>query len=348
MGNQEIIIVGDGGEQELPRLQLAGEAANQAASAGLLSDYQARKSAETLRRQRADIALFTHYLQEAGVPVAEMVRDLAIWRGVTHGLVDGFIRWQIQQGYAIGSINVRLSTIKTYCTLAARAGFIDGNHLALIQAVRGYRPAEARNVDADRQRAKLATRRPESKKPAPVEIAPAAADLLKAQPDTPRGRRDRLIICLLLDHGLRVSEVADLDRGAIDLAAGLLKFYRRKVGLTQVHQLTADTWQAARAYLQDRDPLGDLANDAPLFAGTSRAKNGRYSTRSINDRIRSLGAPLGLKKLSPHDGRHHWATRATRAGTSTKDLQDAGGWSSPAMPLRYAASNHIANAGVKL
>lgn len=29
-------------------------------------------------------------------------------------------------------------------------------------------------------------------------------------------------------------------------------------------------------------------------------------------------------------------------------LQDAGGWKSPVMPLRYAASAKIANAGVKL
>jgi len=61
-----------------------------------------------------------------------------------------------------------------------------------------------------------------------------------------------------------------------------------------------------------------------------------------------LGAAVGLAKLSPHDCRHAWATFATRAGTPTKALQDAGGWSSPAMPLRYAESAEIANDGVKL
>ncbi len=347
MSNQEIMIVGAGVEQ-VSRLQVAGEIANNAAARGVLSDYQSRKSAETLRRLAADIALFENYLQFAGVPVSGMSADLSAWRGVTHGLVDGFLKWQLQQGYAVGSINVRLSSVKTYCTLAARAGYIDGSHLALIKAVKGYRPGEARHVDADRARLKLATRKPEAKKAAPVEFAPVVGDLLKEQPDTPRGRRDRLIICLLLDHGLRVSEIADLNRGSIDLEAGALRFYRRKVDLTQTHQLTADTWKAARAYLADRDPLGELEATAPLFVGTSRASAGRYSARSINDRVRALGAPLGLKKLSPHDGRHHWATRATRAGTDTKSLQDAGGWSSPAMPLRYAASQHIANAGVKL
>lgn len=330
------------------RLQLAGLAANDAASARLLPDYRARKSPETLRRQAADIALFETFLQAVDVPVADMAEDLATWRGVTHGLVDGFVRWMLKEGYAVGSINVRLSTIKTYCTLAARAGYIDGNHLALIKAVKGYKPGEARNVDVDRARLQLETRKPKAKKAEPVEFGLVHATMLKNQPDTPRGRRDRLIVCLLLDHGLRVSEICDLNRGSIDLTAGLLRFYRRKVDLTQTHQLTTDTWQAARAYLADRDPAGDLEASAPLFAGTSRAKARRYSTRSVNNRIRMLAQPLGLTTLSPHDGRHYWATRATRAGTDTKSLQDAGGWSSPAMPLRYAASSHIANQGVKL
>lgn len=349
MSDQEIMIISSSGDiAEISALERAGQAANMAAIAGKLGDYQQRKGAETLRRQAADIALFEKYLQSAGVPVSGMVADLATWRGVTHGLVDGFVRWMLANGYAIGSINVRLSTVKTYCQLAAQAGHIDGAHLALIKAVKGYRPGEGLTVDADRQKAKLATRRPDAKKAAPVELAPVHARMLKNQPDTPRGRRDHLIVCLLLDHGLRVSEIADLNRGSINLEAGTLTFYRRKVKKMQVHGLTEDTWKAARAYLLDRDPGGDLEMSVPLFAGTSRASAGRLSIRAINDRIGVLGAPLGLKKLSPHDGRHHWATRATRAGTDAKSLQDAGGWSSPAMPLRYVESTKIANAGVKL
>jgi integrase len=345
--DQELIIAREDNQLATP-LQLAGQAADIAATADILGDYQRRKSEETLRRLGADIALLERFLQAAGVPVADMANDLASWRGMSYGLVDGFVKWMLAEGYAIGSINVRLSSVKTYCTLAARAGYLDGHNLALIKSVSGYRASEGHNVDVDRTRKRIATRRQGAKKAAPIEIAPAAAALLKGQPDTPRGRRDRLMVCLLLDHGLRVSEVADLNRGSVDLAAGMLRFYRRKVRTEQLHQLTPDTWQAARAYLVDRDPENTLNAQEPLFLGTKRARDGRYSIRSINDRMNVLAAPLGLKKLSPHDGRHYWATVATRAGTDIKSLQDAGGWSSPAMPLRYAASNHIANQGVKL
>ncbi len=46
--------------------------------------------------------------------------------------------------------------------------------------------------------------------------------------------------------------------------------------------------------------------------------------------------------------RHYWATSATRGGTDLKSLQDAGGWKSPAMPMRYVESQAVANKGVKL
>jgi integrase len=69
---------------------------------------------------------------------------------------------------------------------------------------------------------------------------------------------------------------------------------------------------------------------------------------AINKRVGFLGQEAGLLGLSPHDCRHYWATSATRGGTDLKSLQDAGGWKSPAMPMRYVESTAIANQRVKL
>jgi integrase len=140
------------------------------------------------------------------------------------------------------------------------------------------------------------------------------------------------LICLRLDHGLRVGEVAALTAGDFDLAGGVLRFYRQKVDKTQRHQLSADTLAAALAYFASHEANG------PIFG----------VDRTIRRKVGELGRAVGLQHLSPHDCRHAWATFATRTGTSVKALQDAGGWSSPAMPLRYAESAEIANDGVKL
>lgn len=319
-------------------LELLGSAANHAAARNVLSDYQARKAQETLRRQAADIKLFETYLAQAGLVISDMALDLEAWSGVTWGLVEGFSRWQLEQGYAIGSINVRLATVKAYCELASKHGSLDAAASSLVRTVKGYRQLEGRNVDDKRDQ----TRRPDAKKADPVSISLDQARGLKQQPATKKGRRDSLLMSLLLDLGLRVGEVASLNVSSINLEAGTLTFYRHKVNLWQTLNLEADTWRAARAYLEQEQR--DQAS--PLFSGPCSGE--RMSERTINARVEVLGAKIGLVSLSPHDCRHYWATNAMRAGTDVKSLQDAGGWSSPAMPLRYAESSKIANHGVKL
>jgi integrase len=139
-------------------------------------------------------------------------------------------------------------------------------------------------------------------------------------------------MCLLLDHGLRVGEVAALLVEDFDLDRGVLPFYRSKVDKTQKHRLSKDAHAAAETLIPS------LEAEGKLFAVVDRM---------LRTRVGQLGAAVGLD-LSPHDCRHYWATAATRAGTPIKALQDAGGWASPAMPLRYAESAEIANDGVKL
>jgi integrase len=68
--------------------------------------------------------------------------------------------------------------------------------------------------------------------------------------------------------------------------------------------------------------------------------------RAITGRVRELGQSVGIDNLSAHDCRHYWATRATQLGTHPRALQQAGGWNSPAMVMRYVDESEIANAGV--
>jgi len=87
-----------------------------------------------------------------------------------------------------------------------------------------------------------------------------------------------------------------------------------------------------------------------LLASDKRGQivEGSMSARAMNKRVGVLGQTIGLEHLSPHDCRHYWATTLSRRGTPIRALQDAGGWSSPAMPLRYAESASIANEGAEV
>lgn len=304
-------------------LTAVAQAADTAAARSVFADYRRRRAAHTLRRQDADLDLFARFLWSAGVAVEQLASNPAAWCGVSWGLVAGFVQWQLQQGYAIGSVNVRLATVKSYAKLAMQAGAITPAEYALIKTVGGYRQREARNVDAERVQTRVG-----AKKAAAVSISLAQAMLLKSQDDP----ADALLMCLLLDHGLRCGEVAALTVEGFDIQRGTFTFYRQKVDKTQTHTMTVDTLRAALRYLPGLEA-------GRLFS---------MSERTINRRVGALGAAVGIARLSPHDLRHYWATAAVRGGTDIKSLQDAGGWSSPAMPLRYAESTVIANTGVKL
>jgi hypothetical protein len=64
--------------------------------------------------------------------------------------------------------------------------------------------------------------------------------------------------------------------------------------------------------------------------------------------VHTLGERIGLARFSAHDCCHARVEAAIRGKTDLKALQEAGGWNSPAMPLRYAAADEIANKGVIL
>jgi integrase len=140
-------------------------------------------------------------------------------------------------------------------------------------------------------------------------------------------------------------ELAILTVDGFDVQAGTFTFYRPKVDKVQTHRMTADTLRAALAYLRH-----DAPPERALLCGSRKGGRleGAMSARAINARVGALGRAIGLDDLSPHDCRHYWATQAIRSGTDIKSLQDAGGWTSPAMPLRYAESAVIANEGVRL
>lgn len=341
MSAQEI-EQGRGGE-----IERVGQAANVVAARYVFADYQRRRAEHTLRRQRADLALFERFLKEAAaLSVNDLFTDADAWRGITWGLVQAFVNWQIGSGYAVGSINIHLSTVKTYARLAFRAGAIDASEHALIRTVTGYTHRESQNLDALRE-AQGAPQRLGVKKAEPVRLTDDLISALKhGQPDTPQGRRDALLLCLLLDHGLRCGELALLRVEHIDLDARELRFFRPKVAKDQTHWLTPDTFRAASRYLSI-DAL-----DTGLLLRASRKggalRKAGMSTRAITLRVETLGKRLGVVGLSAHDGRHAWATRAARSGTDPFALQEAGGWSSLAMPRRYVEAAQIANEGVVL
>ena len=137
-----------------------------------------------------------------------------------------------------------------------------------------------------------------------------------------KAMRDRAILRLLYDLGLRRAEVAHLDREDVDLEAGRLdvlgKGRREKDTLT----LPEPTRATLRHWLEVR---GDAAG--PLFHNFDRAGkgSGRLSPRAINYLVTGLGRKVGVK-VTPHGLRHTAITEAVKSaqanGIGLEEVRD--------------------------
>lgn len=354
-------------------LIIAGQAANRAASESLFQRYLQEKSLNTIKRHARDLELFAEYLIDARIPLvngANFQEEPLAWQGVTWGIVEGFVQWLLQEGYAIASINARLSTVRTYAQMAVKAGAVDRQEGMLIQTVKGFSRQGGLNMDARRPQTRKETAnydyKPEGKKQRVVvsrgstKKAQAtllgddlAAQLRQVQNNSPQAWRDALLMCLLLDHGLRASEVAILRVDDMNLSTGEIRFFRPKVkGTSQewtTHKMTHPTWQLSSYYITQLYPPS-LRPMGGLILATSRLlKNGEggqllaepLSRIRLSERVAYLGQKLGVAKLSAHDCRHYCATKMARLGYGVDELMAWFGWTSAQTAMRYVAAADV-------
>ncbi|HZT99657.1 MAG TPA: tyrosine-type recombinase/integrase [Ktedonobacteraceae bacterium] len=341
-------VVTVGSAQNAPyddRLALVGQIADSYAQSDAFAEAQATWTDNTRRRYFNDLELFSAYLQDAQIerPAEALFNDAEAWRGMSFGLLKGFKTWLEQRGYATGTIKGCISTIHVFCRLAGPgptgAGVLDEASMAAILTVRGTSGRKARNLDEDRKRRQIPTRKG-YKKTEPTKLSTVQALTLKkitTHPERPRTRehdllltaRDALLMGLLVEHALRCSEVALLTIDSIDLRRGTISIYRPKTDRTDTQKLHKHTRLAAEVYLSEV-----RRQQGPLFTGYDPEKP--LSTRAINKRVAVLGGELGIGHLSPHDLRHHWAFDALLNHTPLNIVQVDGGWETEYMPLRYA------------
>lgn len=326
-------------------LATLGQQANEYAQLGIFDEYRAEIADNTRRRQDGDLALFGKFLQTAKVYVCDLATSAECWRGVSWGIVKGFKNWQLKQGYAIGSINVRLATIKRYAELAFQAGVIDEKEYTLIKAVKGISYKKAVNTDSNREVTRRVSPTGKTlKKHAATELDTASRRALYTRPNTPQGRRDALMMRLLIAVGLRCSEVASLKVSDFNLEAGTFTVYRKKTKKLDILYFTIFPGLAAAltAYLQDRLTIQDGSDRLLLGSRKGGKLGGVMSERAINQRVGDLGRAAGIDKLSPHDLRHDAATRYA-PNNDIRTIMDQFGWSSSAMAAKYMNSTKIAN-----
>jgi site-specific recombinase XerD len=149
---------------------------------------------------------------------------------------------------------------------------------------------------------------------------------------TRKGARNQALILVLLDTGLRASELANLELGDVDFPAQRMLIKHAKGNKQRVVRFGDRTRQVLKHYIQAF--RGDAPGYLLLTARGSRHLN-RSAMRTIFQR---LGEECGIPKVHPHRFRHTFATWAIEQQAREIDVQRLLGHSTSSMLRRYTAS----------
>ena len=157
--------------------------------------------------------------------------------------------------------------------------------------------------------------------------------------------RDSAMLEVLYSTGARVSEVAGLSEGGIDLLAGIVKV-RGKGKKERLCPLGGPACRAVKAVMEQSERIwpktrGQVST-RPAFRNL---KGGAISTRSVERMMKRYLAESGLNNaLSPHALRHSFATHLLNRGADLRSVQELLGHANLSTTQIYT---HVSSARMK-
>lgn len=169
-------------------------------------------------------------------------------------------------------------------------------------------------------------------KPVPVLSDADITALLKATDGTTfEDRRDAAMLRLLMDCGLRISELANLRVTDVDLRNGIdVVRVVGKGGKQRAVPFGAKTGKALDKYLRERRSHKNATDDA-LWLG----QRGPFSVWGVEERLKVRARMAGVEDIHAHRFRHTFAADWLASGGQERDLMRLAGWSSDAMLQVY-------------
>lgn len=247
--------------------------------------------------------------------------------------VNGFIGWCASEGR---KPDLDENTVVDWVRSLHAAGKTPGTVLARQSAVRRFSKWLARKgyIEADLIRD---LERPRLDEPA---LVPLSDEQLRALLATCKGRefrhvRDRAVIMLMFETGIRSSELTDMAVRDVDLDARLAVIRRGKGGKGRLVRFSPQCNAALDDYLRARR-RHPLAGSPLLWLGERGKRFGYYG---LYNAISRRGEAAGIPGLHPHQLRSTSAVRWLSRGGSTTGLMAQAGWTSIEMLRRYVRAS---------
>jgi site-specific recombinase XerD len=147
-------------------------------------------------------------------------------------------------------------------------------------------------------------------------------------------RRDLAIVRVLIDTGLRLSELVGITLDDIDLDASVIVVNKTKTRRGKVVPLGAKAVEAVDRYLRVR-AQHRYAESPRLWLGM----HGPFTAEGVRQMFNKRTAEAGIAHIHPHQFRHTFAHRWKMLGGDSDGLSSIGGWTpGSAMLSRYGAS----------
>jgi integrase/recombinase XerC len=173
---------------------------------------------------------------------------------------------------------------------------------------------------------------PKAVKRLPAALSPDEAVQLVAIEDTASASvRDRALFELAYSSGLRLSELAQLDVGGVDLATGEVRVWG-KGAKERIVPVGAGAREAMVAWLDRRKAIAVVEPDALFVADNGR----RLSARTIQRRLAEWAVKRGLSRhVHPHMLRHSFASHVLQSSGDLRAVQEMLGHASIASTQVY-------------
>ena len=224
--------------------------------------------------------------------------DINGFNGLSEEICSAWIADLFQHNVSARSIQRHISSAKGFFNYLKKIGLVTDSPFDLISS-------------------------PKSPSHLPSVLSPEeVSQLLNFKPKNAQEKRDLAIIELIYSSGLRVSEAVNVNLNDFEDNKNFLRVLG-KGSKTRLVPVGRYAQNAINDWMVEREKLS--TNNNALFVNL---RGNRISTRSVQERIKSIAIMQGLPPVNPHMLRHSFATHLLESSGDLRSIQELLGHSS--------------------